>query len=93
MALFLDAFSVDAYYERGTIFFEIGQFDKAVADLDRAISLIRYGSKSFVGVELFFLNRGFAYSRLNQDALAASDFRKACELGSRAGCTMIKTSE
>jgi hypothetical protein len=93
MALFLDAFSVDAYYERGTIFFEMGQFDKAVADLDRAISLIRYGSKSFVGIELFFLNRGFAYSRLNQDALAASDFRKACELGSLAGCHMIKNLE
>jgi Tfp pilus assembly protein PilF len=90
MALFLDSFSVDAYYERGTIFFEIGQFDKAVADLDKAISLIQYGAKSSVGVELFFLNRGFAYSRLNQNALAASDFKKACELGSLVGCNMIK---
>ncbi len=92
-ALFLDSFSVDAYYERGTIYFEMRQFDKAVADLDRAINLIKYGAKSFVGIELFFLNRGFAYSRLNQDALAASDFRKACELGSLDGCNMIKTLE
>jgi hypothetical protein len=92
-ALFLDSFSVDAYYERGTIFVEMGQFDKAVADLDRAINLIKYGAKSFVGLELFFLNRGFAYSGLNQDALAASDFKKACELGSLVGCNMIKTLE
>jgi hypothetical protein len=93
MALFLDSFSVDAYYGRGTIFFEMGQFDKAVADLDRAISLIKYGAKSSVGLELYFLNRGFAYAKLNQDALAASDFRKACELGSPVGCNMIKTLE
>lgn len=93
MALFLDSFSVDAYYERGTIYYEMGQFDKAVADLDRAITLIKYGAKSVVGRELFFLNRGFAYSKLNQDALAASDFRKACEFGSLVGCNMIKTLE
>jgi len=93
MALFLDSFSVDAYYGRGTIFFEMGQFEKAVADLDKAISLSNYGAKSDVGRELFFLNRGFAYSKLNQNALAASDFRKACELGSLVGCDMIKTLE
>jgi hypothetical protein len=91
MALFLDPFSVDAYYERGTIYFEMGQFDKAVSDLNKAISLSNYGAKSVVGLELFFLNRGFAYSKLNQDALAASDFRKACELGSLDGCNMMKT--
>ncbi len=92
-ALFLDSFSVDAYYERGTIYLEMGQFEKAVADLNKAISLSNYGAKSVVGRELFFLNRGFAYSKLNQDALAASDFRKACELGSLVGCNMIKTWE
>jgi hypothetical protein len=90
MALSLDPFSVDAYYERGTIFFEIGQYGRAVFDLDRAIGLTRYGGESFVGLAPLFLNRGFAYSRLNQDALAASDFRKACELGSHVGCDMSK---
>ena len=89
-AIFLDPFSVDAYYERGTIFLEMGQFDKAVADLDRAINLMKYGAKSDVDIELFFLNRGFAYSGLKQDAFAAKDFKKACELGSQAGCNMIR---
>jgi hypothetical protein len=93
MALFLDSFSVDAYCERGTIFLEMGQFEKAVVDLDMAISLIKYGAKSSVGRELIFLNRGFAYSKLNQDALAISDFKKACKYGSQVGCNMIKTLE
>ncbi len=90
MAIFLDSFSVDAYYERGTIFFEMGQFDKAVADLNKAITLIGYGAKSTVGLELFFLNRGLAYSRLHQDALATLDFRRACDLGSQVACEMVK---
>jgi hypothetical protein len=90
-ALFLDPFSVDAYYERGVIFFEMGRFDKAVADLDKAISLNNYGAKSVVGRELFFLNRGLAYSKLNLNALAVSDFIRACEFGSQVGCDMIKT--
>jgi hypothetical protein len=88
MALLLNPFSVNAYYERGTIFLEIDQFGRAVFDLDRAINLTRYGGKSSVGLAPLFLNRGFAYSRLNQDALAASDFRKACKLGSHVGCDM-----
>jgi len=92
-AIFLDSFSVDAYYERGTIFFEIGQFDRAVADLNKAISLIGYGAKSSVGIDLFFLNRGLAYSRLHQDELASSDFRRACELGNQVACDMIKNAE
>jgi len=93
MALLLDSFNVDAYYERGTIYLEMGQFDKAVADLDNAINLFKYGAKSVVGRELFFLNRGFAYFRLNQDTLAAMDFKKACEYGSQVGCDMVRTLE
>jgi hypothetical protein len=93
MAILLDSFCVDAYYERGTIFLEMGQFDKAVADLNKAISLIGYGAKSTVSIELFFLNRGLAFSKLHQDALAASDFRKACELGSPIACKMINNLE
>ncbi len=90
-ALFLDSFRVNAYYERGLIYYEMGQFDKTVADLNNAIYLIGYGAKSTLSLNLFFLNRGLAYSRLHQDALAASDFRKACELGSSVGCDMVKT--
>jgi hypothetical protein len=92
-ALFLDPFSVDAYYERGTIFVEIGQFARAVFDLDKAIGLTEYGGESFVGLAPLFLSRGLAYSGLNQDALAAADFRKACEFGSPVGCNMLKTLE
>ncbi len=92
-ALFLDSFRVNAYYERGSIYYEMGQFDKAVADLNRAIYLIEYGAKSTVSLNLFFLNRGLAYSRLHRGALAASDFRRACELGNPVACDMIKTLE
>jgi tetratricopeptide (TPR) repeat protein len=93
MALLLDPFSVDAYYERGMIFFERGQFDKAIEDLGTTISLIKYGAKSVVKSDLCFLNRGIAYSKLNQRESAASDFRKACELGNAVGCNMLKTLE
>ncbi len=87
-ALFLDSFRVNAYYERGLIYYEMGQFDKAVADLNNAIYLIGYGARSTVSLNLFFLKRGLAYSRLHQDALAASDFKKASELRSSVGCNM-----
>ena len=62
-----------AYNNRGNAYDEIGQFNRAVQDYDRAIGLDPSDINAFV-------NRGFAYGNLGQYTLSLGDYDRAIEL-------------
>jgi tetratricopeptide (TPR) repeat protein len=42
---------------------------------------------------VFYLNRGYTQLKIGNKSTAASDFRKACELGNEDGCEQLKVLE
>ncbi len=62
-----------AYNNRGNAYDEIGQFNRAVQDYDRAIGLDPSDTNAFV-------NRGVAYGNLGQYTLSLGDYDRAIEL-------------
>jgi protein O-mannosyl-transferase len=62
-----------AYNNRGMAFSEIGKFDKAIADFDRAVAINPEYAKAYY-------NRGLAYDKLGELDHAISDYRKTISL-------------
>ena len=62
-----------AYFNRGTGYFEKGEYDAAIADLSRAIAIEPNAP------DVYF-NRGASYRRQHKIDAAISDFSKAIEL-------------
>ena len=74
MAIELDPEYAMAYNNRGRAYLNMGQFDQAIADCNKAIELdpnlaIAYG------------NRALAYTFVGMDAEAEQDIERAVELG------------
>jgi tetratricopeptide (TPR) repeat protein len=42
---------------------------------------------------IFYFNRGCAQFKIGNKSTAASDFKKACELGNEDGCKQLKVLE
>jgi len=70
-ALALDPFHVEAYTCRGMAYNSLGQYDKAIADLTKAISM---------GSTAAYLMRAYAYKHLKDTDKAMSDCNRAIEL-------------
>jgi tetratricopeptide (TPR) repeat protein len=68
-----------AYMNRGIVYSQMEQFDKAIDDYNIAAALNQSDSQIFV-------NRGQAYLALGRIQPAIRDFNKACELGDSFGC-------
>jgi protein O-mannosyl-transferase len=64
------------YNNRGAVFVDMGQFEKAIEDQNKAIALDPFYYNSYV-------NRGFAYSEIGQLDKASQDFDKAIALNPR----------
>jgi tetratricopeptide (TPR) repeat protein len=64
-----------SYNNRGRVYFELGKFEQALADYDRALAL---DAKFVVALG----NRGWALLKLGQRAEAERDFRAALALRS-----------
>ena len=62
------------YYDRGTYYSETGQYEKAIVDLDKAVSLKQEYKH--------FLNRGVAYLKLKNYEKAFDNFSDAYKLDS-----------
>jgi len=73
-----------AYYNRGLDFGNMGRFDKAIGDYDKAISL----NPSYTEA---YYNRGLVYSNMGRFDKAISDFQKVCDFGDRDGCKLLQT--
>ena len=64
-----------AYNNRGIAYGHLGQYERSIQDLDRAIQL----DSDFA---MAYYNRGVAYGFLGRDSEAYADERKACSLNS-----------
>ena len=82
----------DAYFNRGSVYARLGQYQRALEDFNKAISL-----KPTKDVNLFYNNRGVAYLKLGQYQMAIDDFSKSIGLkpddadayNNRASCYLI----
>ena len=73
----------DAYYYRGTVYVKKGQYDKAIEDYNKAITLDQNIAATYTG-------RGFAYFLSGNMGRAISDFQKACDMGDEGGCKALQ---
>jgi tetratricopeptide (TPR) repeat protein len=73
-----------AYNNRGMIYGNLGQFDKALADLDHAIALDQNNASLFV-------SHAFICFQLGQAGQGLLDFKRACALGSDFGCQAVRS--
>ena len=64
----------EAYKNRGTVYFQQGQHQRAIADFNGAIRL----KHDYAGA---YNNRGAAYFAQRNSKLCCNDLQKACELG------------
>ena len=69
-----DSRSAPAYNNRGIAYRQQGEFEKAIADLTKAIELDPV-------VAAPYNNRGFAFEKLGNKENAEADYAKAKELG------------
>ncbi len=67
----------EAYSNRGHVYIELGQFQEAVAECDRAINLKH-------DYAIAYYNRGTAHQKLGNCRQAESDFSSARQLGYQA---------
>jgi tetratricopeptide (TPR) repeat protein len=72
----------EAYNNIGVILEEMGQLDKALEAVNKAILLNE-------NQETLYYNRGNLNIKLDNKELAISDFQKACALGSREACSAL----
>ena len=72
-AIQLDPDNALAYFNRGNIYANLGQYQRAIEDLDRAIQLEPDNA-------LYYLDRGLAYADLGQDQQAIQDYNEAIRL-------------
>jgi tetratricopeptide (TPR) repeat protein len=72
-AIKLQPFNTETYNNRGTAYYNFGQYQLAIEDFNKAISLKQNYAEAFN-------NRGAAYNNLDQYQLAIEDFNKAISL-------------
>lgn len=71
-ALEFNKIDINIWNTRGEIYFDLGRYNEAIQDTTKAISIKdNYVSRMY---------RGFAYSKLGQEANANADFKKAEQL-------------
>ena len=71
------------YYDRGNVFAQRGDLEKAIADFDKAIEIDANLAEAHY-------NRGLAHLRQKHTALAVKDLSKAGELGIYKAYGIIK---
>ena len=62
-----------AYYNRGITHFELGQYERAIGDFDKAVELNPSDGWAYRG-------RGISYEFLGQHESAQKDYSKSCSL-------------
>lgn len=74
LAIQKDPRFVDAYYNRGVLYFVLKDYRLALRDFNRTVELNP-------GLAAGYAGRGSAYARLNDEARATEDFKTAARLG------------
>jgi len=82
-ALIVDPRSCTALYDRGRVFFEEKDYEKAIEDITEVINLTEpFGHKSLQAQN--YTMRGICYMRTNKNDQAKDDFSKAVNLDPRS---------
>ncbi len=72
------------YNNRGVVYYEMGNYDGAVADYSKAITLNPKFAQSY-------WNRAVSYLKVNKKEDARKDFKSACDLKIEDACKAMET--
>jgi len=82
-----------AYNNRANFFLRMGEFDKAIADYDKVLSVYPSDPVAYIWRKIAiisYVNRGKSYLESGNYDLAVSDFQKACDYGNEEGCRALQ---
>lgn len=82
-AIMLNPQNAEAYFNRGNVYDELGDYKQAVTDYNKAIKLNPIYADAY-------LNRGFAYNNLGKLNKAVADIKKAAKLGNNFAQMFLK---
>jgi tetratricopeptide (TPR) repeat protein len=80
-AVELDPDNHDALLYRAFVYWGMGMFDEAIADLDRSLEFEPRG-------ETYYM-RGLIYLEMEDHVSALSDFTQTCDMGFEDACTVL----
>jgi hypothetical protein len=83
-AIIINPYEADLYSYRALARASIGQNSAAIDDYSKAIGLNKASPQNYYG-------RGFLYFAAGSKEQALLDFRIACELGYKSGCSMLQS--
>jgi tetratricopeptide (TPR) repeat protein len=75
-----------AYAWCGNVYYVKKSYHEASEYFSKAIAIVPNNA-------VLYLNRGYAQFKIGNKSTAASDFKKACELGNEDGCKQLKVLE
>ena len=81
--IMLNPKNAEAYFNRGNVYDELGDYRQAIIDYNKAIKLNPIYADAY-------LNRGFAYNNLGKLNKAVADIKKAAKLGNNFAQKFLK---
>lgn len=76
------------YFWRGISYLRMNQFEKAIKDFNKALTIDPDNSSG--NNQYIYDNRGLAYYNIGNKSAARNDFQKACDMGLEHGCKALQ---
>lgn len=84
LAIKKDPSFLDAYYNRGVVFYFLKEYEEAIKDFNKVIEMDSRNAMAYA-------SRGSVYEKTNHQELAISDFRAAARLGDKDSQAYLKS--
>lgn len=89
-SLSLDRNNCSVYVSRGWIYLIKEQFEKAIEDFHMGLAIDPDSKPASKGLASSYAGRGFSYYDKGLVSMAISDFKRACDMGNKEGCDMLR---
>ncbi len=77
------------YHVRGVVHYKLKQYEKAIADFERSIEIVKQDETHNTVNSNTYYNLGMSYLRIEDRISACQNFHKGCQSGNQNACRMV----